>query len=200
MFDGERLFDFVQLRYFLEGLPDSRVDAKDFLIDDCSQRQIFKDFVQVLKNRVLVHDILSKSLVAFQAQSFVDVDLFVFVSSSQKVNRVGELEFEGEKGANDFQGILSAIDIIAEEDVVLGFYVSILDRRIVVRSSVEVEEAHQVSVLSMKGAKDLNSRAQLDNHVFLLQDLNDLFAESYYDLRLNDEVLVRKELEFVGFQ
>jgi hypothetical protein len=88
------------------------VHAQNLLIDDCCNRQ----GVEAVRERLPQLDVVAALALIVETVNSVDGSTFVVAAQDEKVLRVFDLV--SQKQANYFQTLLSAIDVIAQEQVV----------------------------------------------------------------------------------
>lgn len=121
------------------------------VLDYGTQRKPFKEVVHLLENTVRVFDILLQALGALQAETKVPVHLAVLVIPSQKEDLLRILELKRKQQAQDFEALWPAINIIAQEEVVIARDVTRL-----ARSLPNVEESHEIVVITMNVSENLD--------------------------------------------
>ena len=126
------------------------------VLDDGTQRKPFKEIVHLLENTVWVFDIFRKALGALQAETKVLVHLAVLVIPSQKEDLLRILELKCKQQAQDFEALGPAINIIAQEEVIKTRDVTRL-----ARSLPNVEESHEIVVITMNVSENLDRRLKV---------------------------------------
>lgn len=114
------------------------------------------------------------------------------MAAAQQVHLVGVLELQREEQTDGLQREAAATHVVAQEEVVEAFdvgraFVRAFWRAWSAASTVLAEHAHEVAVLAVQAAEDLHRGAQLDDHLGLLQHLDDLVAELLDDLLADAE-------------
>mmetsp|Transcript_4409 Transcript_4409/g.6433 ORF Transcript_4409/g.6433 Transcript_4409/m.6433 type:complete len:245 (+) Transcript_4409:573-1307(+) len=159
---------------------------------DGSQGHVLEGLVDFGEDGVGVGDILAQLLGALITEAEILVDALVLVVASEEHDLLGELELKSEEQADNFQTELALIYVIAEEYVIIGVDVAVLSWGL-----PDVEEAHQVHVLSVDITDDLHGRTDLLDHDGLgSQDLAALIGEFNDVLSLAREV--SSDLDFLA--
>lgn len=137
----------------LDRWPDTSMAAENSLLlvrDDSCQRHRLKSFVDLGKNTIGIVGIFSKSLGALISKPKIFVHIFVFVISSEQHDLLWIFQLESEKEADDFQTVLALVDVVSKEKIIIGMDVSIFGWGL-----PDVEESHQVNILSVQVTNDL---------------------------------------------
>lgn len=86
--------------------------------------------------------------------------------SSQQVDVVWVSDLESHQEANGLERVVSSINKVAKEQVIVGLNVASLVRR-----APQIEEAHQILVLAVDIAENFHWCINLENHGLSLDDL-----------------------------
>ena len=88
--------------------------------------------------------------------------------TSQHENLTRILQFESQKKAKHFETLTATIDIVSEEDIVETANVASFLRR-----APDIEETHQIVIISMDVAENLDRRFEsFDQHGLGAKDLS----------------------------
>lgn len=117
---------------------------EDLLVDDCGDRQA----VEAVRKCLPQLDVVAP--LAFVVEAVDAVDAGALMVSAQDEEVFWVLDLVGEKQTDGFEGLLAAVDVIAEEEVV-GFW----------WEAAVLEQAQEVVVLSVNVTADLKFRCQL---------------------------------------
>ena len=121
-----------------------------------SERQPLEKIIHLLEDTVWLINVLTKTLSTFLAKSEISVDFPVFVITSQHKYLLWVLQLERQQQAQHFKTLSAAINIIAQEKVIIASDISRLTWRF-----PNVEEAHQVMIVTVNVAEDLNRRLEV---------------------------------------
>ena len=94
--------------------------------------------------------------------------------TSEHHNLFGVFELEGHEQADNFQTVLTLVDVVSEEEVVESMYVALLEWIL-----PDVEESHQVYILSVKISKDLDRWLDIFDNDWL---------STYYSVELSSKL------------
>lgn len=89
------------------------------------------------------------------------------------MNLVRELDLECHQEADSLKRVGASIHVVTQEEVVVTFNVAT-----VVRDAPKVEESHQVLVLTVDVAEDLDRSIDSQNHRLFLENPHALVSES----------------------
>ena len=106
--------------------------AQNLVVDQCRNGQA----VEAVSENFPQFDSVSALALVVKAVDTIDARTLVIASEQEEVFR--ELDLVGQKEANRLQGLLTTIDVIAEEEVV-GIW----------REASVLEQAQQIIVLTM---------------------------------------------------
>lgn len=121
------------------------------VLDDSSQGQVLKHVIDALEDTVRVVDVLAESLLAFFAETEMPVDCAVFMVATEQDNLLGVLQLQGHQQADNFETECASVHVISEEDIVEG-----LDITLLTRALPDIEEPHQVDIVSVQVAENLD--------------------------------------------
>lgn len=153
-----------------------------------SQRQIFKHFINLLKDTVWVTDILAQFLCTLISEAKVPVDCLVLMVASEQKYLLGIPDFQSHEQANDLQTVHAPIDVVPQKEIVEPRNISLLGGRL-----PNVEKSHQVDVGAVQIAKDLDGWLELSqNNRLGLDDLRALMGQ------LQNVFLLRLEFRVGG--
>lgn len=137
------------------------------VIDNRCQRHVLKHIVQLLENTGGVVDVLTKTSITLLAKTQVFIDIAILVISAQHKNLFGVLELERHEQTDNFQTLAAFVNVISQEEVVKTTDVSRLTR-----GPPNVQESHQVNIVSVNISKNLDWWLQrLNDNGLLLQDI-----------------------------
>lgn len=119
-------------------------DSLLFISHDGGQGQVVECIVDLGEATVWIINILTKSFCALIAKSQILVHISVFVVTSQHHDLLRVLELQGHQQTDDFQTVLSLIDIVAKEHVVESVDVALIKWIV-----PNIIESHQIHVLSV---------------------------------------------------
>jgi len=154
------------------------MDAQDPVLcllvkDDCSKWHPLEQLVNLLENRAWVFNVLIKTLSTFLTETEVLVDMTVFMVTAQKEDLTRILEFEGEEEADDFETLSATVNVISEEHVVKATNITCL-----LWCAPDIEESHQISVISVDIAENFDRRLQIFyEHGLSLEHLHNFLNE-----------------------
>lgn len=178
---------------------DTTVAAEDFAVlsNGGSKRKILEDFVDLCEATVRVIDILSETSSALGSEAEVLVDVFVFVVATKQNNLLGVLQFKSHQEADDLKRVMTLVDVVAEEQVVVR-----LDITVVSWHSPQLKEAHELDILTMQITEDLHGRPNvLYDGRLSSQNLRAFVGKVDNVLALARELCVRLDvLTFLGLQ
>jgi hypothetical protein len=109
--------------------------------------------------------------------------------SSKHVDLFWELNLESHEETDGLKRVVTAVDVVSEEDVVTALDVALLRR-----NSPKIEEAHKILVLAMDVTENLDGRVNAKYHRLLLKDLLTLIGERDDVLSAEGEVARAIEL------
>lgn len=137
--------DIIDLFESLETGADSSMNTKNLVIDDSDQGEVLKHVVDDVEDRSWGIGVFLKSSLAFVQKAKIRVDPFVLVVSPKKVNLVREFDLKSHQETDRLEGVVPSIDIVSQEDVVVGILLveSSLNLRVAGPSN-HVEESHQI--------------------------------------------------------
>jgi hypothetical protein len=175
-FDFERSLNLFNAFNVLDCWSNTSMTSKDSLLlisDDGSQWHLLKALIDLCETTVWIIDVLTKSLSALISESKVFVYVFVFMVSSEQNDLLWISEFESEQKTNNFQTVHALVDVVSKKEIVECVDVSSVDW-----SLPDVEESHQINVLSMEVSKDLHWWSDLLDHNWLSsKDLRDFICK-----------------------
>jgi hypothetical protein len=177
------LFDTLNISH---GWADTAVAAEDLAIlsDSGSKRKVLEDFVDLCEATVRIVDVLSETSGALSSEAEVLVDVFVLVVAAQQDDLLGVLQLESHQEADDLERMMTLVNKVAEEQVVVSLNVTVVSRH-----SPEFKEAHQLDILTMQITEDLYGRSDvLDDGRLSGQDLRALVRQ------VNDVLALAREL------
>ena len=191
--DLQRPRDQVDFLDVLEQRAQAAVHAENALLHDRRQRHLLEDAVDALVDRVLVVDVLVELLRALVRQALGPVDAAVLVVAAEQVDLVLVAQLQREEHQDDLQTARAAVDVVAQKEVVEAVDVAVEER--VVGRPEGVEQAHQVQVLAVDVAEDLDRRAHLQHHLLALEELHHLLTQDVdlVALYVGEEVVVRRD-------
>ena len=184
--DAQGPLNHVDVLQLDDGVANASMDAQDsvlsrLILDDCSKWHPLEQVIQLLEDTVWFIDVLVESLSALLSQTEVAIHVSVFVVASQKENLARILQFERQKQANDFQRLTATVYIVTQEQVVETANVAVLLGR-----SPNVEEAHQVVVVAVQVAKNLDGWFQVLNQHWLSKEHLHYLVDQLKNLLLFD--------------
>lgn len=161
--------------------PNATMTAEDALLfvgDDGSQRQIIKSIINLCKATIRIINVFSKPLGTLIAESEILVYISVFVVASEHDNLLWILQFQRHQQADDLQTIVTFVDVVAEEHIIKCMNIALIQWE-----SPDIEESHQVNILTVEVTEDLQRRLNIlynrrlctDNRRKLCCQLNDVF-------------------------
>ena len=141
------------------------MQADDSIINNSCKREPIKEIVDLVEDRVWVVWIFSKPTAALLSESESIVDPLVLVVSSQQMDLVWELDLQGHQQADGLQRVSTSVNIVTQEQVVIT-----LDISAVIWDSPQVEEPHQILVLSMDVSEHLDRGINSEHHWLVHED------------------------------
>jgi len=153
---------------------DAAVQTEDPVLDDRAHRQELEGPVELVPAGVGVLRLLLEAPPALVAEAVDGVDRRILVVPADQVDLRRVSHLQREEQADGLEREAAAVHEVAEEEVVHGVDVAVLPVR---RRLVPREEAHEVKVLAVDIAVDLDRRAQPQHHVLAPKELQDLLAE-----------------------
>ena len=121
---------------------------------------------------------VAEALDALVKEAVARVDLGALVVAADQEDAVGVEALEREQEHHRLERVLAAVDVVAEEEVIDEVDVAALARGL----AKLLEQAHEVAVLAVEVAKDLDRRRQPDQRRLALDDRLRLRAQ-LLDLR-----------------
>ena len=85
---------------------------------------------------------------------------------------IRETNFESHEKANCLEGMVSPVDIITQEEIVVGLNITIF-----IWSTPEIEESHQILVLTVNVAENLDRSINSADHWLGFEHLLSLFSK-----------------------
>jgi len=79
------------------------MEADDSLVDDSAERQPIEQIIYLVKHRVYLFWVLTKTIGALRRKAEAVVDHAVFVVSSQQMNLIWEFDFESHEQTDRLQ-------------------------------------------------------------------------------------------------
>lgn len=152
--DFEWSLDLLDAFNILNSWTNTSVTAEDPLLlisNDCSQWHLFECFINLGENTVWIIDVFSETFGTLIAETQIFVDMLVFVVSSKKHNLLWIFKFQSEQEADDFERVMALIDVVTQEEVIIS-----MDIASVGRSLPDIEEPHQVDILSVNITNNLD--------------------------------------------
>lgn len=148
-------------------------DSLLFISYNSCEWHLLKSLIDLGKDTVWIIDILTKSLCALISKAEIFIDVFILVISSQEHDLFWIFQLESEKEADDLKTVLSFVHVISEEQVVKSVDVSCVEW-----SLPDVEESHQVGVLTIDVSDDFHWGSNLLNDDWLsCEDLGTLIGK-----------------------
>lgn len=151
MNDFKGSFDCFNVLDGFERGSDSSMEAKNFIFGDGSQGQPIKKSVDPVEDGILVFGFFVKFFGALVSEAEVDVDLAVFVVSSDEVDLLGVGDFESQEQADRLDGMVAPVDEIPQEYVIV--VLDVLLFAVFMWGTIQSEESHQVGELSVNVAE-----------------------------------------------
>ena len=111
-----------------EGAANAAVKAHNSILDDGRKRQPIKEVIDLAEDGVVLDRVLSKPITAFLGKAERVVNALVFVVAAQQMDLVGEADLERHKQANSLKRVITAVDIVAEEKIIVRLDVAALVR------------------------------------------------------------------------
>ena len=152
--------DVGDLLHLAQLRAEAAVHADDLVVDDGAAREAVEGVAEGLPQL----DGEAAAALVVEAVDAVDAGALVVAAKDEEV--FGILDLVREEEADDLEGLLAAVDVVAEEEVVgLG------------GESAVLEQAEEVGVLAVDVAADLDGGAELEEHGLGEEDLPALVAE-----------------------
>lgn len=151
------------------------MDAKDTILrllieNDGTERHPLEQVVHLLEHGARLFDIFVETLSALLTEAKILVDIAVLVVTTEHENLPRILQLESKEQADDLERLGASINVVTKEDVIETADVASLLRR-----APDIEESHQVSIVTVDVSEYLRRRLQvLDEHGLCLEDLSDL--------------------------
>lgn len=152
--DLEWPLDFLDAFDIGDGGAESSMATEDPLLLICydgSKRKVVEGVVDFREARVGVVDVLAEPLRALITKSKKLVDQTILVVASQHHDLLWVLQLQCHKKANYFEGVLTLVHVISQEQIVKRMDVSLLDRRL-----PDITETHKVDVLSVQVSENFD--------------------------------------------
>ena len=111
-----------------EGAANAAVKAHNSILDDGRKRQPIEEVIDLAEDGVVLDRVLSKPITAFLGKAERVVNALVFVVAAQQMDLVGEADLERHKQANSLKRVITAVDIVAEEKIIVRLDVAALVR------------------------------------------------------------------------
>mmetsp|Transcript_118105 Transcript_118105/g.294464 ORF Transcript_118105/g.294464 Transcript_118105/m.294464 type:complete len:334 (-) Transcript_118105:1535-2536(-) len=156
------------------GAADASMQAEDFVLHQGPDRKVLERPVELVPTRLRVFSVLLQPPSALVAETVDGVNRRVLMVAADEVYLVGILDLEREQKADGLERETASVHKVTQEKVVHGVDVAPLA---VGRRLVPSEESHQVEILPVDVAIDLDRRAQLENHVLALEHLEHRVAQ-----------------------
>jgi hypothetical protein len=138
------------------------VEAKNFILNDCCQRQVIKEFGKDTPNIGIA--VLSQTLIV---EAIHLGHSSGFVIASQDNDTVGKANLQGHQEGHSLYRVVAAIHIVTHEKVILIW-----------RRSTNSKQFDQVMELSMDVSTDGHRSTHLGHIGLINQNFFCLFAES----------------------
>lgn len=122
-----------------------------FVVDNGCEWHLLKHIVDALENAVGVIYVLTKTTSAFLSESEVSVYISIFVVPAQHEHLFRVLQFKSHQKTDNFQALSSLVNVVSKEKVVVAADVTVF-----ARTSPDVEESHQINVVTMDVTKNFN--------------------------------------------
>lgn len=151
---------------------DTTVEAYYSLLDDSGKREPVEEIVDLIEHRVVISRVLSKSIAALLSESEGVVDPLVLMVSSQQMDLVWESDLECHQKADGLQRVVTSINIVTQEEIVVVFDISVL-----IWCSPKIEESHQILILAMDISEYLHWGVYLQDHWLRLEDFQCLISK-----------------------
>jgi len=152
------------------------MQAEDALVYYCGHGQPFEDLVDRVEYRVVALEwVFTQTGAALVCESEVVIDVLVFMVAAQHVDGLGLLALECKQEAHGFETVRASVHVVAEEELVVAVDVSRL--QFVAGAALEVEEAHQVTLLPVDVSEDFNGRFDVEHDRSLLEGFFGLLTE-----------------------
>lgn len=133
------------------------------IIDDSCQWKVLKHVIKLLENTIGIIDIFTKASIALLTQSQVFVDVAIFVVTTQHEDLLGVFELKSHQKTDNFQTLATFINVVTQEKVI-----KTTDVTRFTWGAPDIQESHQIDVVTMDVAKNLDWRLQLLNYDWLL--------------------------------
>lgn len=156
-FDFERSLNLFNAFDVLDGWSNTSVTAEDSLLlisNNSCQRHLLEGLVNLRENTVWVVDIFAQSFGALVTKSKVHVNMFVLVVTSHQHYLLWVLQFKSKEQANNFKTILALINVVTQKQIVVSMDVSSFSWTL-----PNIEESHQINILSMNISHNLGWRS-----------------------------------------
>jgi hypothetical protein len=124
--------------------------------DNGSQRQPLKEIIHLLEDTSWVFNIFTKTFCALCSKSEIPIDFSIFVVSSEHEDLLWILQFQRKEQAKYFQTLRPSVNIVTEEEVIKTCNVPTF-----ARSFPNVEEPHQVMIISVNVSEDFDRRFEV---------------------------------------
>lgn len=115
-FDLEGPLDVFDAINVLDGWTDTAMAAENsllFISDDSGQWHHIESFIDFGENRVGVVDVFSESLGAFISEAEVFIYVPILVVTSKKNDLFGILELQSKEQADNFETVLTLVDVVS---------------------------------------------------------------------------------------
>ena len=155
-----------------------------FISNNSSKWHLLEGLIDLGKHTVWIVDVFSESLGTLISESEIFIDVFIFVITSQEHNLFWIFQLKCEEEADNFQTILTLIDIVTQEEIIESMDISGIKR-----SLPDIKESHEIYILTMNISDDFYWWSDfLDNNWLSSQDLSALVS------KLNDVLSLAWEL------
>jgi len=161
MDDFERALQIFNLLDVVEGGADAPVKTDDLIRDHGPKWEPIKQLVYFIEDGVLLVWVLTESVHTFLREAKPIINPPILMVPANQMNSLGVLQFQCHQQADCLQGVVAAVHKIPEEQVVKTVDVT---ADALLRSSPEIEEAHEITVLTVDVAKDLCGRFEFEDH------------------------------------
>lgn len=144
-----------------------------FIRNNSSQWHLLKCLIDLHEDTVWVIDIFSESLGALITKPKILINMLILMISSEKHDLFGILKLESKEKADDFETVLTLVNVVTEEEIVIGMDVSSISW-----SLPDIKESHEILVLTHDVTNNLCWWSELLNHDWLSsQNLSGLVCE-----------------------
>jgi hypothetical protein len=144
-----------------------------FISNNSCKRHLLECLINLCKDTVWIIDIFSESLGALVSESKILIDVLILMVSSQEHNLLWILQLKSEEKADHLKTVLTLVNIITQEEIIEG-----MDISGVKRSLPDVEESHEVNILTVYISNDLHWWSDLlDDDWLSGQDLGTLVGK-----------------------